>query len=374
MKNDMKSCRPIFIIILILSAIISCDGLKMPRNIFETSERVKYERSFSGADSLLVKWKSNFSSAANNQLNIADDFVSTVSVSNSDISALGYSLELKKGDKLIVEAKTENLAPKIFVDIIDKNSGSDKTESHIIKNQMFTKIAENSGIYKIVIQPEIDYRGTFQLKIYTQPSLGFPVAGKGNSSVQSFWGASRDGGGRSHEGIDIFASRGTPVVAIADGFVTRTGNQGLGGKQVWLRDGLLGNSYYYAHLDSILTESGKKVKTGDTLGLVGNTGNAKGGATHLHFGIYTSRGAVDPYPFVRKRSVPSDPKNSTIKNYSERYIKAGSNLRTGPGTQYDIVSNIGSKTSVKVLSFSGSWYHVKVQNGAEGFITAARLE
>lgn len=370
----MKSCRPIFIIILILSAIISCDGLKMPRNIFETSERVKYERSFSGADSLLVKWKSNFSSAANNQLNIADDFVSTVSVSNSDISALGYSLELKKGDKLIVEAKTENLAPKIFVDIIDKNSGSDKTESHIIKNQMFTKIAENSGIYKIVIQPEIDYRGTFQLKIYTQPSLGFPVAGKGNSSVQSFWGASRDGGGRSHEGIDIFASRGTPVVAIADGFVTRTGNQGLGGKQVWLRDGLLGNSYYYAHLDSILTESGKKVKTGDTLGLVGNTGNAKGGATHLHFGIYTSRGAVDPYPFVRKRSVPSDPKNSTIKNYSERYIKAGSNLRTGPGTQYDIVSNIGSKTSVKVLSFSGSWYHVKVQNGAEGFITAARLE
>lgn len=374
MKNDMKSCRPFFIIILILSAIISCDGLKMPRNIFETSERVKYERNFSGADSLLVKWKSNFSSAANNRLNIADGYVSTVSVIDSDISALGYSLELKKGDKLIVEAKTENPASKIFVDIIDKNSGSDKTESHIIKNQIFTKIAENSGIYKIVIQPEIDYRGTFQLKIYTQPSLGFPVAGKGNSSVQSFWGASRDGGGRSHEGIDIFASRGTPVVAIADGFVTRTGNQGLGGKQVWLRDGLLGNSYYYAHLDSILTESGKKVKAGDTLGLVGNTGNAKGGATHLHFGIYTSGGAVDPYPFVRKRSVPSDPKNSTIKNYSERYIKAGSNLRTGPGTQYDIVSNIGSKTSVKVLSFSGSWYHVKVQNGAEGFITAARLE
>ncbi len=94
-----------------------------------------------------------------------------------------------------------------------------------------------------------------------------------------------DGGNRNHEGVDIFAAKGTPVVAVANGFVTRTGNQGLGGKQVWLRDSSSGNAYYYAHLDSILTESGKQVRINDTLGFVGNTGNAAGGSPHLHFGI-----------------------------------------------------------------------------------------
>lgn len=345
----------------------------MPRNIFETSERAKYERSFSGNDSLLANWKAGFSEAKNSRLMISDGYVSTVLVNDSFIPVLGYSLELKNGDRLVIETKTQNPESKIFIDISNTDSDSEKFESDILKNRIFTKTIQTTGLYKVIIQPEIDFRNTFQLKIYTQPSLGFPVAGKGNSSVQSFWGASRDGGGRSHEGIDIFASRGTPVVAISDGFVTRTGNQGLGGKQVWLRDGILGNSYYYAHLDSILAESGTRVKAGDILGLVGNTGNAAGGATHLHFEIYTSGGAVDPYPFVRRRSVPANLENSEIKN-SEKYIKAGSNVRTGPGIQYEIISNINTKTSVKVFSAGGSWYHVKIPNGPEGFIAAERLE
>lgn len=370
----MKSFKSLSIIILILCAITSCDGLKVPVKIFETSERMKYERNFSGADSLLKKWKSDFSAAANNQIRIPDSFVATVPLQDSEAPALGYSLELKKGDLLVVEAITENPQLKIFVDIIDKNSGSEKSQSDIIKNQKFTKPVENSGLHKVVIQPEIDYRGTFQLKIYTQPSLEFPVAGKGNGSVQSFWGASRDGGGRSHEGIDIFAARGTPVVAIADGFITRTGNQGLGGKQVWLRDGILGNSYYYAHLDSILTESGKQVKTGDTLGLVGNTGNAAGGSPHLHFGIYTSGGAVDPYPYVRKRTAPKDQKISSAKNQSAKLVNAGSNVRSGPGTQYNVISNINVKTPATILSVNGSWHHIKTVNGLEGFVIADRLE
>src|SRR3712207_1805925 len=63
-------------------------------------------------------------------------------------------------------------------------------------------------------------------------SLSFPVAGR-RSNIGRYWGDSRDGGRRSHKGIDIFAKKGTPVVASADGVVTSKGNTPIGGKVVW---------------------------------------------------------------------------------------------------------------------------------------------
>src|SRR5690606_27632559 len=137
------------------------------------------------------------------------------------------------------------------------------------------------------------------IHIYTQPSLGFPVAGKGNANIQSLWGADRDRGARRHEGVDIFAARGTAVIAVTDGIIVRSGAYGLGGEQVWLRDRLFGISIYYAHLDSIHVYPRQRVEKGDTLGFVGNTGNARTTSPHLHFGIYSRYGAVDPLPYIR---------------------------------------------------------------------------
>ncbi|MCJ8154855.1 M23 family metallopeptidase [Chryseobacterium sp. SSA4.19] len=329
---DMNRLLSFLSFILTAFFIFSCDGLKMPKHIFETSERAKYERDFSGPDNLMSKWKAGFITAAASQLTIPDGSSFTIFSTDPDFSAVAYSLELKKGEMLVIEAAANTQDAKIFIDVLEQGSDIGKSKSERIKNGRLTRFIENSGWHKIIIQPEIEYRGALGMKIYTQPSLVFPVAGKGNRDVQSFWGADRDGGGRRHEGVDIFASRGTLVMAVADGFVTRTGNQGLGGKQVWLRDGILGNSYYYAHLDSILTESGKQVRTGDTLGRVGNTGNAEGGPPHLHFGIYTSGGAVDPYPYLRKRlAMPSS--EAATEMPSGKSSKAGSTLRTGPGTE-----------------------------------------
>lgn len=369
----MNRLKHLFFLTAIAGIIASCDGLKMTKNIFETSERAKYERSFSGADSLMAQWKAGFTAATASKLKITDGTPLTIAANGNDaIHATGYSLELKKGDLLVIEAVTAAPDAKIFTDILEENTGTDKPESGLLKNNRFTRFTENSGWHKIIIQPEIGYRGPLELKIYTQPSLAFPVAGKANRDVQSFWGASRDGGGRSHEGVDIFASRGTPIVAVTDGFVTRTGNQGLGGKQVWLRDGVLGNSYYYAHLDSLMTTDGKQVKTGDTLGRVGNTGNAAGGPPHLHFGIYTAGGAVDPYPYIRKRAVPVFKNSSKI--ISGQSVKAGTTLRTGPGSQYDPVIKAASRTSVKIIAGSGSWYHVRMPDGTEGFVSDDRVQ
>lgn len=370
----MKSSIWSFVFLLILLPAVSCDGLKVPKNIFETSERIKYERSFSGADSIMTKWKANYSAASNNQLKITDATVISVFSDSTDAKALGYSLELKKGDLLQLAILSPEKDRKIFVDIIPSNATVENSKSELIKNNLFSKVIENTGWHRVIIQPEIDYLSNFELHVYTQPSIAFPVAGKGNRDVQSFWGASRDGGGRSHEGVDIFASRGTPVVAVSKGFVTRTGNQGLGGRQVWLRDADTGNSYYYAHLDSIITEQGRDVQTGDTLGLVGNTGNAAGGATHLHFGIYTSGGAVDPYPYIRMRTAPKKTGIAEKTKPSKKYLKAGTNLRAGAGTGYDIVSVLNSRTAVTITASQGKWYQGKTANGTEGFFISDRLE
>jgi len=75
----------------------------------------------------------------------------------------------------------------------------------------------------------------------------------------------------------------------------------LGGKYVWLSGGMFGLGsarYYYAHLDDFAVESGDKVKKGEVIGYVGNTGNARTTPPHLHFGIYAG-GPVDPEPFLK---------------------------------------------------------------------------
>ncbi|UOQ95872.1 M23 family metallopeptidase [Hymenobacter sp. 5317J-9] len=167
--------------------------------------------------------------------------------------------------------------------------------------------AENDAQHLLRLQPELLAAGRYTLKVSREPSLSvFPVQGKTDKAVASFWGSDRDGGARRHEGIDIMAPRGTAAVAAVAGYVTRTGETPLGGRVVWLTDAAHNEHLYYAHLDKQLVSPGQHVQPGDTLGLVGNTGNARTTVPHLHFGIYRGgRGAVDPFPFVRHTESPA---------------------------------------------------------------------
>lgn len=108
----------------------------------------------------------------------------------------------------------------------------------------------------------------------------FPVPGDG-VTYQNDWGFPRSHG-RTHKGTDIFAPRGTPVVAAVGGKVTAAGDDGgAGGLRVWIS-----GSWYYAHLNGLAKglSVGDTVKAGQIIGYVGDSGNAKGGSTHLHFG------------------------------------------------------------------------------------------
>jgi peptidoglycan LD-endopeptidase LytH len=131
--------------------------------------------------------------------------------------------------------------------------------------------------------------------------LYMPVVGVQPRELYNSWGDARDGGRRRHKGIDIFAPKGTGVVAVADGIVSYIGEQPKGGLCLWLstEDG---TSFYYAHLDRWAPGlfEGMEVRSGDLLGYVGNTGNAKTTPPHLHFGVNDDDEMVNPYPILTK--------------------------------------------------------------------------
>lgn len=119
-----------------------------------------------------------------------------------------------------------------------------------------------------------------------------PVAGP--RSFADTWGAPRSGG-RSHEGVDMMAPGGTPLVAVESGSATFKSNK-LGGNAVWIT-GASGTKYYYAHL-SAWEGSSRNVSQGEVIGYVGSTGNTS--VNHLHFEVHPGGGrAVNPYPYVR---------------------------------------------------------------------------
>lgn len=129
-------------------------------------------------------------------------------------------------------------------------------------------------------------------------AVAMPVAGVGARAVADTFGAPR-GADRSHEGVDIFARRGTDVVSATRGVVSSVREGGLGGRQVWVL-GPAGQRHYYAHLDDWAPglAEGDVVDVGTVLGSVGDTGNARGTPPHLHYGIYGSGGAIDPLPLL----------------------------------------------------------------------------
>ncbi|WP_274585724.1 M23 family metallopeptidase [Neisseria leonii] len=123
-------------------------------------------------------------------------------------------------------------------------------------------------------------------------SLPNPVRGHRFADT---WGAPRSGG-RKHEGVDISAERGTPVRSTADGIIICFSDGGLGGKAVYVQSA--GAQHYYAHLSRTAGHRRyARVRAGDIIGYVGDTGNAKG-MPQLHYGIYLPDGAVNPYPLI----------------------------------------------------------------------------
>lgn len=112
------------------------------------------------------------------------------------------------------------------------------------------------------------------------------------------WGADR--GRRTHMGMDFGGKRGTPIFAVEGGRINRTKKQSNGALQIVLQ-GKSGSKYYYGHMDKVLIKSGQKVKKGQVIGRMGDTGSP--GQVHLHFEYWRSGGesdAVNPIKLLRR--------------------------------------------------------------------------
>lgn len=141
----------------------------------------------------------------------------------------------------------------------------------------------------------------FMIRLMRQPppsALQVPVDGVPEHQLTDTWETPRSEG-RKHQGIDIFAPKGTPVQSTTRGVVWRLGQNRLGGNVVWIL-GPGGQLHYYAHLDRFAEiKSRDRIGEGVVLGFVGNTGNARGTPPHLHYGIYSLNGKpLNPFPLL----------------------------------------------------------------------------
>jgi murein DD-endopeptidase MepM/ murein hydrolase activator NlpD len=218
--------------------------------------------------------------------------------------AYGYRLQLARGRVLRVALTVAGDEPAlIFIDLFEA-AGADEPPRHLASAERgavtLEHEVERDGVYILRIQPELLRGGILKIGQRTEAALTFPVSGRTDAAVRSFFRDPRDNRSREHHGIDIFAPRNTPVLAAADGFVLHVGTSPLGGNIVWVWDARRGQSHYYAHLERQAVATGTRVSAGDVVGYVGNTGNARTTAPHLHFGIYSrGEGPIDPLPFVK---------------------------------------------------------------------------
>jgi murein DD-endopeptidase MepM/ murein hydrolase activator NlpD len=360
----MKQFKIISLLLILL--ISGCSQFNKASDLLTNpTAKEQYKRDLEISDELFQIWKNTAEIAFRDSIAINLPYAETGKFFPKSFPVYSYEIELNRGEIFEVKIETDSIETLIFLDLFNKIENSlskyKKVSSSKFQKKSFRFEIEKSGTFKVVLQPEIEAHSNFILKMEKIPAYLFPVSEGSNTNIQSYWGANRDGGTRGHEGIDIFAERGTPVVAATNGKIGFTGEKGLGGKQVWLRDAKRKQSLYYAHLDSIAPISGK-VKRGDTLGFVGNTGNARTTPPHLHFGIYKGyRGAINPLHFVNKtRRIEEFPQISG--NIPQKLVVQSSkaNLRNRPSTSNSKILSISkAQDTLQVLGKTNEWFHIR---------------
>ncbi|UCF21497.1 MAG: peptidoglycan DD-metalloendopeptidase family protein [Gemmatimonadota bacterium] len=293
--------------------------------------------------------------------------------------ARAYRVPLRRGQ--IIEAVFESepdSSYRVFIDLFATSQEPAGEPTYLASADSLERrldyLARRDADFLVRIQPELLRGGRYSITIVLKPSLRFPVFGRDATAIGSRYGDSREGGRRHHEGLDIFAPRGTPVIAAAAGVVRSTRNNNLGGKVVWLRDDF-GRTHYYAHLDSQAVRRGERLQAGDTLGYVGNTGNARTTPPHLHFGLY-SRGSFDPYPALQQQATTPAPftGDPALIGGLVRVSRDEARIRALPTSRSSIVAELPRHTPLRVEAGTGDWYRVLLPDGELGFVAAGLAE
>lgn len=392
MTKELTPVPLLGICLLLIYSMISCTAERpphLPPPAPELSPRNLYldgiHFSGLGASELVSQWNIAAEQALLDSTEISMPFQETGYMDGQRPKAFAYRMALRAGERVDIALQSTVKDKLFFLELykMEEENGVQTNaqpvlyaEPHQVDSIAFEAV--EGGTYLLRLQGELLLSTRFTLLIKTQPAYSvFPVSGKSNSAIWSFFGDPRDGGRRKHKGVDIFARRGTPVVAAMDGTVRSVRDRGLGGKQVWLRDNKRSQSLYYAHLDSQLVAEGASVKAGDTLGWVGNTGNAKNTAPHLHFSIYKrGSGAIDPYPFIaRQKSKPPRVRvDSALIGQLVRTKTIASTLRSAPSSRSSALLSLTPHLPLEVLAATQNWLRVATPDGYTGYLSRSSIE
>lgn len=372
MRNPWQRC-----FLLYLGVVLFLGRCNKITDVFQAeSPREKYahglEKSPLAHNGIVKTWQQTADSVLDKPVAVDLPFQTKIVYFSDEAHAWAWQVPLPQGRTLHAHVAQTDTAQQVFLDLFSVDGGR-PTLKKSLQDSILSYTANESQSLIIRVQAELLVNGSATLTFTDNPSMEFPVQNGIRADIGSFWGDPRDGGRRQHKGVDIFAERGTPVLATADGWITRTGNRGLGGKQVWLRAN--GKSMYYAHLDSISSHPGQKVSRGDTLGFVGNSGNARTTPTHLHFGIY-DHGAINPLPFIDFANITAEPVSADPKMFAKwgRIASGKANVRPLPSTKQSPIATLSQNNPVQIIGGIGEWYRVKLPDGRPGFIYKNLLE
>ena len=373
---DYNIKRPISKL-LILTAICLSSCKSGPFNVFKpASPHEVYERNLIssglGQTAMGKTWIDLSDKILQTPLAIEIPYLEKGYFPPEKVQAAAFSFKMEQGQKLNVKLNKKPLQGfRIYTDIWEREEegtlkvlGSSDTLGNAFQSDI-----DRTGTYILRLQPELLAGGEYTLEITSGPSLAYPLKGYQNNQIRSFWGDGRDAESRKHEGVDIFSSFRTPVLAIAPG-TTRVNENNLGGKVVWLRPEGKNFTLYYAHLDEQTVADGQSVQIGDTLGRMGNTGNAKTTPPHLHLGVYTRDGAVDPLPFInpRVRETPIVKSDAEFLNATIRTIGNASFTTTDP----EVSASLKNGTIAQVKAVSASKYRIELPDGTTGYLLASK--
>lgn len=377
-KLNFFSCCSVHMqkILFLLSAlfIAGCNNGNPLKSVFK--ERIPYRQYLQSLEKakldqtpMAQAWLSAGQRVFYDSVIVELPFTETGYFSAGEPEARSYRFEVKEGQVLTVEAEaiSENKA-QLFLDLFSWEGNEWEHQAHADSSLALNYEFKRNQVFLLRMQPELLTNMYYSIQISLTPVLVNPVSGATNRSIGSFYGADRDGGRRRHEGVDIFAPKGTPVIAPTTGQVSRVGTNTLGGKVVWMRDQQRGHSYYFAHLDSQLVQSGRRVQQGDTLGLVGNTGNARTTPPHLHFGIY-QRGSKDPLSFIQTLDeVVKIPVDTSFLPQMLRVKAEKVNLRSGPGGNHQVIDQLERNHWLRVIGLHEDWFRIALPDKQQAFV------
>jgi murein DD-endopeptidase MepM/ murein hydrolase activator NlpD len=374
----MSKYLHLFLVCLLL---YGCNGINSVKDsLFKGPPYEKYIRSLEQAEldeTLMAKaWIMAGENALKDSIIVTLPFSESGYFNASEPGARSYRFDAREGQVLTVSGAVEaKQDARFFLDLLVWQN--DKWISLEHGDSTFNLTYEFNKDYAqclVRIQPELLVTAYYTISLSLTPVLINPVGGASNKSIGSFYGDPRDGGRRSHEGVDIFAKKGTPVIAPTDGYISRVGTSKLGGKVVWMRDSKRGHAYYFAHLDSQLVKTGVRVKQGDVIGTVGNTGNARNTPSHLHFGIYQSK-SKDPIHFIRTQEAVAKalPWDTTLTQPDFKVKSKTLPLRAAPGGEIFAFTVLKKNTYLKVIGRSNDWYRVMLPNNKQGYVHREKI-